>query len=79
MLNQFSDILTRTRRRTRIIETLKGPPLEGPNNRTIWIFNFYRLCQIGYGYIDFYLIRIMDKICTWMIIDSTDLHRFMQI
>ncbi len=28
--------------------------------RTIRICNFYRLCRIGYGYIDYFLIRIKD-------------------
>ncbi len=30
--------------------------------RTMQIFNFYGLCRIGYGYIDYFLIRIKDLI-----------------
>ena len=26
------------------------------------IFNFYGLCRIGYGYIDYFLIRIKDLV-----------------
>ncbi len=32
------------------------------SNRTIRISNFYRLCRIGYGYIDYFLIRIKDLV-----------------
>ncbi len=34
--------------------------VKGGHYRTIRILNFYRLCRIGYGYIDYFLIRIRD-------------------
>ena len=30
--------------------------------RTMQIFYFYRLCQIGYGYIDYFQFRIKDLV-----------------
>ena len=32
------------------------------HSRTMQIFNFYGLCRIGYGYIDYFLIRIKDLV-----------------
>ncbi len=41
---------------------LKSYGLQVVYVRTMWIFNCYGLCRIGYGYIDYFLIRIKDLV-----------------
>ena len=48
-------------------------------NRTLWIFNFYRLSWIGYGYVDFFLIHIEDLygFLDWPWVPEMDFYRNM--
>ncbi len=40
------------------------------NVKTIRIFNFYGLCQIGYGYIDYFLIHMAVQCHCFLVLNS---------